>query len=186
MCNTTVCDQCPNGKTPTPTPPDCLCQCGGGEGKAYTHATSIRNQLPIELVNYESQLTYVIFFILDVLARIDLSSFVIDNCHSILSTSYSLWKINQVKLYLPYHKLFLCNFQKGTTCSEPHTQPYGSFQSDSEEYTPGTQVTYQCDEGYTLQGEATSTCGDDGRWSSQQPLCLRKIQSWYYAVQISL
>ena len=38
VCNTTVCDPCPNGKTPTPTPPDCLCQCkGGGEGNAYVY-----------------------------------------------------------------------------------------------------------------------------------------------------
>ena len=73
--------------------------------------------------------------------------------------------------------MFLCNFQIGTTCPQPHKPLYGSFESDSDEYTPGTQVTYQCDQGYTLQGEATSTCGHDGQWSSQQPFCQRNNQS---------
>ncbi len=35
-------------------------------------------------------------------------------------------------------------------------------------------ATYTCDTGYTLTGDTTRTCGSDGVWMPQAPICNRK------------
>ena len=36
-------------------------------------------------------------------------------------------------------------------------------------------ATYSCDDGFTLQGQSTRTCQDDGQWSGSAPTCERKL-----------
>ena len=35
----------------------------------------------------------------------------------------------------------------------------------------GSEVTYQCDEGYSLSGESHQTCQSNGAWSGSIPVC---------------
>ncbi len=39
----------------------------------------------------------------------------------------------------------------------------------------GSNATYACDTGYTLNGDTTRTCGSDGVWSGSEPTCTRKF-----------
>ena len=39
----------------------------------------------------------------------------------------------------------------------------------------GDTATYTCNEGYKLDGVETRTCGPDGQWSSDPPVCLGKL-----------
>ncbi|XP_077865861.1 C4b-binding protein beta chain-like, partial [Saccoglossus kowalevskii] len=39
------------------------------------------------------------------------------------------------------------------------------------DYTYGSNVTYICDDGYTLNGTETITCQADGNWNADVPLC---------------
>lgn len=36
----------------------------------------------------------------------------------------------------------------------------------------GSRARYQCFPGYTLQGDATRLCQDDGYWSGEEPSCV--------------
>ena len=40
-----------------------------------------------------------------------------------------------------------------------------------EVQTSGNTATYTCDNGYTLSGAQSRTCGADGMWSSVDPEC---------------
>jgi hypothetical protein len=42
-----------------------------------------------------------------------------------------------------------------------------SYSTDGET----TQVTYECDEGYSLSGSSSATCSSLGSWSKSQPKC---------------
>ncbi len=37
-----------------------------------------------------------------------------------------------------------------------------------------TVATYTCNNGYTLRGDTTRTCGSDGQWSGNDPTCQGK------------
>ena len=37
-----------------------------------------------------------------------------------------------------------------------------------------SNVTYECDEGYNLVGNATISCSTSGTWSSEPPTCISK------------
>ena len=39
---------------------------------------------------------------------------------------------------------------------------------------PGDTATYTCDPDYDLVGESERVCGDDGEWSEEAPMCIRK------------
>ena len=45
--------------------------------------------------------------------------------------------------------------------------------------TPGSTVSYQCDEGYKLQSgvSSTRTCGSDGQWTGVVPVCEGTVDS---------
>ena len=43
---------------------------------------------------------------------------------------------------------------------------------------PGATATYSCDPEYDLSGAQTRTCGQDGRWSGQEPTCESKFSEW--------
>ena len=38
-------------------------------------------------------------------------------------------------------------------------------------YLVGTRVNYQCDDFYDLRGSAWRTCGSDGNWNGETPIC---------------
>ncbi|XP_064386426.1 latrophilin-like protein LAT-2 isoform X1 [Halichondria panicea] len=42
---------------------------------------------------------------------------------------------------------------------------------DEPRNTFGSNATYTCDTGYTLNGDTTRTCGNDGSWSGSEPTC---------------
>lgn len=35
----------------------------------------------------------------------------------------------------------------------------------------GSRAVYECDSGYALSGDGSRVCGDDGRWTEEQPQC---------------
>lgn len=37
--------------------------------------------------------------------------------------------------------------------------------------TVGSQATYDCNEGFNLEGNETRTCQSDGMWSGNEPTC---------------
>ena len=41
-----------------------------------------------------------------------------------------------------------------------------------------TVATYTCNTGYTLTGDSISTCGSDGVWSSDAPVCQSECMEW--------
>ena len=38
-------------------------------------------------------------------------------------------------------------------------------------FSPGDVVSYNCNDGYTMYGEANITCQSSGMWSSEPPKC---------------
>lgn len=42
----------------------------------------------------------------------------------------------------------------------------------------GTSITYACQAGYDLQGEATIACGNDGEWEGVAPTCVDMTCGW--------
>eukprot|EP00118_Oscarella_pearsei_P022083 m.251987 g.251987 ORF g.251987 m.251987 type:complete len:626 (+) comp40342_c0_seq3:77-1954(+) len=64
----------------------------------------------------------------------------------------------------------------GCPCMEPIEN--GRFQfSNVLKYVPGTEVTFYCDGGYALVGDAKLTCGSDGQWVGSKPSCQPLFQS---------
>ena len=40
--------------------------------------------------------------------------------------------------------------------------------------SPGDTANYICDPDFELVGNSTRVCGDDGEWSGEAPMCIRK------------
>ena len=40
----------------------------------------------------------------------------------------------------------------------------GSFGGDITSTVEGSEITYQCDDGLTPEGNVTAVCGEDGEW----------------------
>ena len=40
--------------------------------------------------------------------------------------------------------------------------------------SPGDTANYICDPDFELVGNSTRVCGDDGQWSGEAPMCIRK------------
>uniref|UniRef100_UPI00398EE43F sushi, von Willebrand factor type A, EGF and pentraxin domain-containing protein 1 n=1 Tax=Pristiophorus japonicus TaxID=55135 RepID=UPI00398EE43F len=59
------------------------------------------------------------------------------------------------------------------SCEEPLPPSHGSIQGTSYEYQGS--VTYQCDYGYELQGDAERFCQEDGAWNGMEASCRRII-----------
>ncbi len=54
------------------------------------------------------------------------------------------------------------------------TDPINGTVDTSSGTTFNMTATYTCDTGYTLTGYNTRTCGSDGVWMPQAPICNRK------------
>ena len=57
-----------------------------------------------------------------------------------------------------------------TNCG-PLTDPDNGQVDTSSGTTFGSTVTYTCDTGYNLSGSQSRTCGEDGNWTSSEPIC---------------
>ena len=42
----------------------------------------------------------------------------------------------------------------------------------------GAHVYYNCNKGYKLKGPDTLTCGEDGKWVGETPVCKGEFLSW--------
>ena len=72
------------------------------------------------------------------------------------------------------------------SCDAPIIPRNGAIRRPRDVYRFGIQINYECDEGYTLEGESTSICEEDtelshlgpgGEWSNEPPTCKRKNQN---------
>ncbi|XP_026208552.1 sushi, von Willebrand factor type A, EGF and pentraxin domain-containing protein 1 isoform X2 [Anabas testudineus] len=54
-------------------------------------------------------------------------------------------------------------------CKKPSPIPNGRVLVS--EFNFNSKITYECDEGYTLNGDATSVCQSDGQWDKPVPRC---------------
>ncbi|KAK3858013.1 hypothetical protein Pcinc_035767 [Petrolisthes cinctipes] len=62
---------------------------------------------------------------------------------------------------------------KYVDCGQPGEIEHGNRVLTDSRTTHGAQVVYECEGNYTLQGEHTLTCSDDGNWTpSPVPQCL--------------
>ena len=79
---------------------------------------------------------------------------------------------------------FLCGIETGPTaippitCSDLNNLTNGMISYDDAGSTNNRPVNtvaiFSCDTGYTLNENATKTCGNDGIWSGLDPVCQRK------------
>ena len=59
-------------------------------------------------------------------------------------------------------------------CGPPEDIAFGSVPGNT--FSFGDTLTYVCDLGYVLRGEANRTCQADGSWSNAAPYC--ECESW--------
>ncbi|XP_064486820.1 sushi, von Willebrand factor type A, EGF and pentraxin domain-containing protein 1-like [Ornithodoros turicata] len=60
---------------------------------------------------------------------------------------------------------------EGHKCGFPGRPAYGRVSLIRESYSESTTVTYSCDNGYNLLGQATRTCQSNGSWTGKLPVC---------------
>lgn len=63
------------------------------------------------------------------------------------------------------------------TCPSPAVANSVSSGGDVPVYQPGDVVTFTCSKGFQLAGAQQVTCGADGQWQPQLPLCLPALES---------
>ena len=63
----------------------------------------------------------------------------------------------------------------GVTCADPGQIENGGRTGGS--LACDASITYTCNECYTLTGTATLTCGINGQWNAQTPICTRTYLS---------
>lgn len=66
------------------------------------------------------------------------------------------------------------------TCPNPPLPAYGSFYATSKDLTYESNITYTCNEGYTLEGPINTQCSLTGEWVYNDdvvevPLCKSKL-----------
>ena len=62
-----------------------------------------------------------------------------------------------------------CVCYPAASCSDPGIPKNGA--KDGTLYVYPHQVTYSCYTGYTLKGQKTISCQNNGKWSSPRPTC---------------
>lgn len=55
------------------------------------------------------------------------------------------------------------------SCPEPPVILFGTYTKTGTTY--GSQVVYHCDDCFTLIGDDTNTCGENGLWVGSPPSC---------------
>ncbi|XP_046391090.1 sushi, von Willebrand factor type A, EGF and pentraxin domain-containing protein 1 [Ischnura elegans] len=61
---------------------------------------------------------------------------------------------------------------KFVDCGPLNAPENGYISLDDARTSHGAVATFSCDKNYTLIGKEKRTCGDDGKWSGEQPQCL--------------
>ena len=64
-------------------------------------------------------------------------------------------------------------FPLGITCPEMEHPANGAMMVNR--MNPGDTATYTCISGYELVGADTLTCGSNGMWSPEPPVCTREL-----------
>ena len=64
-------------------------------------------------------------------------------------------------------------FTLGITCPNLENPTNGAVTVNG--MNPGDTATYTCISGYELEGGDTLTCGSDGMWSPEPPVCTREL-----------
>ena len=57
-------------------------------------------------------------------------------------------------------------------CTALEDPEHGTLTGDSISF--GSEVSYSCDNGYILTGDADRTCQADGSWTGSDPICNSK------------
>ena len=70
------------------------------------------------------------------------------------------------------HALMFCFLAVAVTC--PNLENPGNGTVDVSGNQPGDTAVYSCDDGFTLDGVDTRTCGENGQWSGSEPTCVGK------------
>ncbi|KAG8224127.1 hypothetical protein J437_LFUL001821, partial [Ladona fulva] len=61
---------------------------------------------------------------------------------------------------------------KYVDCGPLKAPANGNLRFDENRTSYGAVAMYSCDKNYTISGHANRTCGDDGKWSGEEPECL--------------
>ena len=90
-------------------------------------------------------------------------------CYVLYSISSSSHSLSLSFFFLSYHQ----------GCSYPPLIAHGRYTQKSSYigWNQHKEATYQCDEGYTLVGEATLSCSNS-RWSAPAPRCKGNSSPW--------
>ena len=71
------------------------------------------------------------------------------------------------------YSIFCYIFPLGITCPDLENPANGAVTVNG--MNPGDTATYTCISGYELVGADTLTCGSDGMWSPEPPMCRREL-----------
>ena len=59
-------------------------------------------------------------------------------------------------------------------CSDPGIPDNGVYSGRPiDGFLPGSQVNFQCDTGYQIDGDDIIVCQKDGKWNKERPRCVR-------------
>ncbi len=61
-------------------------------------------------------------------------------------------------------------------CDEPAPLENGIW--IGSEFWEGKNVTYQCNEGYKLQGPSVRVCNETGEWTGEEPTCEPEVRKF--------
>ncbi|XP_063968404.1 CUB and sushi domain-containing protein 1-like [Lytechinus pictus] len=94
------------------------------------------------------------------------------------TTEYS-WNDNDCS----WEQRYICQFGVSGVCDDPGEPLHGSRAllacdqtgaQDDVIFVAGCLITFECDRGFRLVGESSSTCLSSGRWSNELPICERR------------
>ena len=84
-----------------------------------------------------------------------------------------MYQVTMVLVFQCYIQDLLCFFSE-IVC--PGLDDPANGEVTVNGVTPGDTATYSCNTGYNLVGAETVTCGDDGAWSADPPMCTREFK----------
>lgn len=60
-------------------------------------------------------------------------------------------------------------------CGNPGNPKHGQTFANKG-FTYAQDVSFACDDGYTMEGNAVATCQANGKWSTDLPICLGETE----------
>ena len=104
----------------------------------------------------------------------------------VLGDSHFLKSSTNIVITIPTPIPFLLLCCCLVDCGTPESLENGKAQYQST--TVGSQVTWSCNQGYTLVGPRTSVCGGDSTWSPAVPRCQlssKTEHAWHVQVDMA-